>query len=243
MTGLASTAGLFAGEPVSGIGIAAGTTITQINSSSQITLSQAATSTGPSSLTFIGDDPALNGTMVLNSNLVTGLSSTAGLYVDEPVVVPGISTTTLITAIDSSSEITLNQAAPLYLTASLTFLDDETIADAMLTSGSTTATGLVSTSGFYLGEPVSGTGIPLDTTVAAINSATSITLSQAARSSESSNLTFLSDVRTLTGTLSATTSVAGLPSTLGLSEGEDVFGAASRRGRPSPRSTRPRRSP
>ena len=52
VTSLSSTAPFFVGESVIGTGIPSGTTISQVNSSSAITLSQAATLKGSSSLTF-----------------------------------------------------------------------------------------------------------------------------------------------------------------------------------------------
>jgi YD repeat-containing protein len=61
------------------------------------------------------------------------------------------------------------------------------------TSGSTTISGLVTTTAFVVGMAVSGTGIPLGATVATIVSSSSITISAAATASSSGTfLTFTS---------------------------------------------------
>ena len=52
VTGLSGTASMFSGMPVEGSGVPSGTTISSVDSSSQITLSQNATSSGSSTLTF-----------------------------------------------------------------------------------------------------------------------------------------------------------------------------------------------
>jgi hypothetical protein len=59
VTALTSTATLAVGNAVSGVGIAAGTTIAQVNSGTAITLSIAATASGTNALTF---NPAINWT-------------------------------------------------------------------------------------------------------------------------------------------------------------------------------------
>jgi hypothetical protein len=59
-----------------------------------------------------------------------------------------------------------------------------------LTSSSPSVTGLASTVGLSIGQPVSGTGIPSGTTIAAITSATAITLSANATASGAATLTF-----------------------------------------------------
>jgi hypothetical protein len=61
-----------------------------------------------------------------------------------------------------------------------------------LTNTSTSVTGLASTSGLYIGMPVSGTNVPAAATIAMINSATAITLSVAATGSGAQTLTFSS---------------------------------------------------
>ena len=58
------------------------------------------------------------------------------------------------------------------------------------THGTISVTGLTSTASLSVGMPVSGAGIPADTTIASIVSGTSITLSQAATSSATGSLSF-----------------------------------------------------
>ncbi len=57
-------------------------------------------------------------------------------------------------------------------------------------NNTTSVTGLTDTTQIRLGSPVSGTGIPANTTVASIDSATSLTLSQAATTTGAQSLTF-----------------------------------------------------
>jgi hypothetical protein len=57
-------------------------------------------------------------------------------------------------------------------------------------NATTSVTALTSTANLYVGMPVSGTNIPAGTTIAQVNSATSITLSAAATGSGSVTLTF-----------------------------------------------------
>ena len=227
MTGLASTAGLFEGEPVSGTGIPAGTTIAAINSASVITLSLNATASGSSSLTFARVDPViytdLTGTLHATT-AVTGLSSTAGLYLGEAVSGKGIPLGTTIAQVNSSSAITLSQAATLSGSSSLSFLSDFRPLTGTL-KGTTAVIGLPSTLGLSEGEAVLGAGIPAGATIAAINSTTAITLSQAATTSVPTSLNFVSNATSLAATLNGTTAVSGLPSTVGLYDGELVVGA------------------
>ncbi len=65
-----------------------------------------------------------------------------------------------------------------------------TVSQGTLTAGSAAVTGLASTQGLSVGENVAGTGIPAGTTIAAINGATSITLSANATAGGSQSLTF-----------------------------------------------------
>ena len=172
-------------------------------------------------------NPVLIGTLN-GTTSVTGLASTAGLSEGESVSGNGIPAGTTIAAINSASAITLSLSATASGSSTLTFVrvDPVLYTNLMGTLNATTAVGLSSTAGLYVGEAVSGSGIPLGTTIAAIDSAiSSITLSQAATTSGPSSLTFLSDFRPLTGTLNATTTVTGLPSTSGLYEGEAILGA------------------
>jgi hypothetical protein len=77
---------------------------------------------------------------------------------------------------------------------------------AITQNGTTTATsavvtGLTSTANLVVGQPVSGTGIPANTTIASINSATQVTLSAAATASGTVAITFASTPLTITSAL------------------------------------------
>ena len=110
MTGLPSTLGLYEGEAIVGAGIPAGTSIAAINSTTSITLSQAATTDGSSSLTFVSNDTSLAATLD-GTNVVSDLSSTVGLYDGELVTGAGIPAGTTISRITSASSVTLSQSA------------------------------------------------------------------------------------------------------------------------------------
>ena len=93
-----------------------------------------------------------------------------------------------------------------------------------LSSGQNTVTGLSGTTGLFVGESVTGTGIPSGTTISAINPPSGITLSQNATASGSTALTFS---LVFTGTLTnGSTTVSGLSSSeiADLFVGESVMG-------------------
>ncbi len=124
VTGISSTAVLFDGEAVTGIGIPVGTTITSIvrstaSSPGSIMLSAPATITGgPVFETITGLPSTIVGT--LNGMQVTGISSTTGLNVGETVTGNGIPVGTTITAIGpASGTITLSAPATFSVTESL----------------------------------------------------------------------------------------------------------------------------
>ena len=188
MTGLASTASLYVGEPVSGSGIPAGTTIAQLSTPSSIALSQASTTSGSDTLTFFSDFQSRTGTLSTSTE-VTGLATTLGLIEGEQVTGAGIPAGTSIAAIDSSASIVLSQHATTSGPTSLSFVTNDTAQAATLNS-TTLVTGLARTAGFFAGELVTGAGIPTGTTIAQIDSASSLTLSQAATAAGSTVLIF-----------------------------------------------------
>jgi hypothetical protein len=85
-----TTLGLLPGQTVTGSGIPAGTTIVSVDSSSQVTLSNAATATSLATGTSLTFTLVLTGTLTSGSNTVTGLASTAGLWVGESVTGTGV---------------------------------------------------------------------------------------------------------------------------------------------------------
>lgn len=100
---------------------------------------------------------------------------------------------------------------------------DKTLMSGVLTSGSSTVTGLSSTASFYVGMPISGTGIPSGATVGTIPSTTSITLADSSGNPINATASSI-PTTTQTGTLPATTSatITGLTSTSGLVVGQSV---------------------
>jgi uncharacterized repeat protein (TIGR01451 family) len=311
-----TTLGLLVGQTVTGTGILSGTTIASVDSSSQVTLSKAATATSLTPGTSLTFTLVLNGTLASGSKIVTGLSSTAGLFVGESLAGTGIpipqlpsnptqgtpETGTRIASIGADGHsITLTANATASGTQSLTFItglaldgsgmefmssvvdnttvytqtysysstyqnpflltpppdvcmtlyhdtgatggshsvvgdgpglnsdnslnnnnnsgdyqvysglldytldgkavgsDDTptTALNGMLTTGSTTVTGLSSTSALYVGEYVTGSGLPAGDQVASIVNGTTITLSAAATATGGKNLTF--DTATVAG--------------------------------------------
>lgn len=153
--------------------------------------------------------PARTGVTTSASASVTGLSSTADLWVGMPVEGNGIPAGTTIASIDSASSITLSAAATASASVPITLFyygygaggnastfgvpDDRGVFERGLdtgaagrdtlsysctnTGGTSSITGLSGTDGMSVGMAVSGTGVPGGATIAAINSATSITLS------------------------------------------------------------------
>jgi hypothetical protein len=85
-----TTLGLLPGQTVTGSGIPAGTTIVSVDSSSQVTLSNAATATSLPTGTSLTFNLIMSGTLTSGSNTVTGLASTAGLWVGESVLGTGV---------------------------------------------------------------------------------------------------------------------------------------------------------
>ncbi len=161
---LASTTGLSVGEEVSGTGIAVGTTISSIDvSNSQVTLNQAATASGSQNLAF----------------------SPPQMILSQPATASGLETLTF------PPTLTLSLPATASGTQALTFLSQVTVAGT-LASGSDVVTGLSSTSGLAVGESVTGTGIPANTTIVSVDTSTQVTLNATATASASENLTFTS---------------------------------------------------
>lgn len=104
------TAYLFAGMPITGTGISAGTTISTVSSTS-ITISANATATST----------ALTGTTTNGSYNVTSISTTAALAVGQTVTGTGIPSGTTIVSIVSGTAILISAAATASGTPTLTF--------------------------------------------------------------------------------------------------------------------------
>ncbi len=131
------------------------------------------------------------------SNLVTGLNSTAGLYVGMPVTNANVPAGTTIAAINSNSSITLSQNATGGTAGTLSFgnssigvagvLQPSSFGNVTTVANSPTVT-VPSTAGFYVGMAVSGTNIPSNTVVTAITNSTTLTLSQNATAPSSTGV-------------------------------------------------------
>jgi hypothetical protein len=108
-------------------------------------------------------------TAITNKNTtLTFVSSVAGLLPGMPVTSGTlIAANTVITAVGTNT-ITLSAATPTATTVAPT---------GFITNGSATVTGVSSVSGLIVGQPITGTGIPSNTTISAVGTNT-ITLSQ-----------------------------------------------------------------
>ncbi|MDR3436515.1 LysM peptidoglycan-binding domain-containing protein, partial [Telmatospirillum sp.] len=149
---------LYAGEAISGAGIPAGTTIVSVNAAAgSATLSAAATASG----TFAP------GASVTTVNGSTAISYSGGaLYVGEAISGTGIPAGAKIASVNASAgTATLSVAA----TASGTITVGAPVGTSLTTtSGSATVSYVGS---LWVGEPISGVGIPAGATVASINAA------------------------------------------------------------------------
>ncbi len=187
VTGLAAAQlrELIAGDQVTGTGIPAGTTVTQVDpnatpagfvmsnvvstGTSQVltfsdplvvapTVETGSIAAGSTTLSGLVLQTSMTGTTTASGTTVTHLATTASLQVGDTVIGTGIPAGTVITQIQGPYSIILSQAA------------------------TTGAAGVVLQFSPPLvdGQPVTGPGIPAGTTIAAILSGTSVTLSQAA---------------------------------------------------------------
>ena len=203
ITGVSSVTGLLLGQPISGTGIPASTTIAGITSNT-ITISQKTT---------LQTSVAPTGYSTSGSSTITGVSSISGLIVGQAITGSGIPTspaTTIVAA--SGTTITMSQAANA--TPLVTFTG-------VLNSGSSTITPVGSTSGVATGQVVTGTGITAGTTITNIGS--NLTLSgPASASSPTTNIVTFNGIVTsgsanITNVASTTTGlVVGQPLTAGV---------------------------
>ena len=145
------------------------------------------------------DMTVINGVLAAGSTTVTGLSNTGLMYVGMGVSGPGIPSGTTVASILSSSAITLS-AAPSITSISQT---------GTTTIASNFITGLSDTSNLYVGQSVTGAGIPTGSTIVAIPSSTSLYFSL-----------------TITGnTTAGSSTITGIPNTSILSVGQNIGGS------------------
>jgi flagellin-like hook-associated protein FlgL len=165
ITGIDAT-DFFNGMAVSGPGVPSGTTILNVDSASQITLSQPLTQavTG-GTFTFLPNTSKTGGSTTALTNTITGLPDTTGLAVGMSVSGPNIPTNTKITGI-AGTTLTLNNNATL-TAAGGTFTFGPTVTKAGTSNPPNQITGLplAQLQNLYIGMKVTGPGIPDNTTI------------------------------------------------------------------------------
>ncbi|MEI6702222.1 MAG: hypothetical protein WCL71_01640, partial [Deltaproteobacteria bacterium] len=230
VTGL-DTTNLSAGMMISGTGVQSGTTILNVDSSSQITLSSPLTQavTG-GTFTFLPTiSKTVNGatTSTTNfSNQLTGLPDVTGLSVGMSVLGPNLPENTRITGIGPGTAITINNNATL-TAAGGTFTFGPTVTKLGTTNPPNQITGLplAQLQNLYIGMKVTGPGVPDDTTITDIdttdnNGTGSVTLSKIPTGpGGAGQFVFEGYIdsygeRTMMGTVTnGSSSISGLPST------------------------------
>lgn len=165
--------------------------------------------------------PSRNGTTVNGANTLTGLATTADLYVGMPIEGAGIPAGTTIASITGLTTATMSANATAGATVPITLfyhgygsggsattfgvpddrglfergLDtgskgyDKSTITGTTTNASTAITGIASTRGLFVGQAISGTGVPGGATIASITSSSAITISAAATASATVELT------------------------------------------------------
>jgi hypothetical protein len=196
ITQLSGAAGFVTGQPISGNGIPAGTTIIKVSSSS-ITMSNPATiTTGTTSTTFTG-------TITSGSAVITGLSSTNGLIAGQLLTGTGIVTGTTISSISGN---TLTMSANATASGTITATATTTSFTGFVTSGSKSITGLPTTTGLATGQLLVGAGIPSGTTISSISGST-VTMSAAATATSTITATGITGY--LSNVITQVSSIAG----------------------------------
>ncbi|MEQ1824088.1 MAG: TIGR02597 family protein [Fimbriimonadaceae bacterium] len=154
------TTGVLPGMSIVGAGIPGSTTVSVVVDGTTLTLSNAATATA-AGLAFVASSPA--------SNTVT-VADTTGVVPGMGITGAGIPVNTTVSVVVNGTTLTLSNAATttgagLALTAS--------------SPASSTVT-VTSTAGVVPGMSITGSGIPVNTTVALVVNGTTLTLSNAA---------------------------------------------------------------
>lgn len=196
ITNVSSTSGLLAGEVIAASGLPSGTYITNIVSSTQLSVSQAATATTTGvTLVIIKGTPiiATIGNVTDGSESVTSVSPTTGLSTGEFVTNVNLQDGTAITAVASSalsiSQVAIGTQQAAALAAGNRPQVTSIFMTATLTSGSTSVTNMPASVQPGLGASVWGLGIPAGTVSTAL-SGTTMTLSQSATLSQTSSIHF-----------------------------------------------------
>ena len=187
ITQVSSTTGLAVGQPLTAPGIAPGATITAIGGTSPYTVKMSLPAIASSTVTPTG-------TVTAGSNVITNVTSLAGVTVGQVITGPTVS----FTGITTSGSASLTNVS---INASFT---------AITTSGSPTLTSVSSLTGLAIGQVLTGAGIPANTAIIAI-SGTTITMSANATASVSTAVTITSSASLAVGQLlSAPVSFTGI---------------------------------
>ncbi|HZT89741.1 MAG TPA: TadE/TadG family type IV pilus assembly protein [Stellaceae bacterium] len=175
------TSGIRAGMQITGPGITAGTTVSSVNSTTQITLSASATATGTGVNLTVGTYTAVSTTTTktptgrwsAGSNIITNMSSTTGIGVGMVVTSTsaGIPTApiTTVTSVDSSTQIHISQNATV-TQASNQPLTIKTVGGT-ITNGSNIINAVSTATTPTVGMVVSGANIPANSTIVSVDSA------------------------------------------------------------------------
>jgi hypothetical protein len=210
-SGVPGTAGLglSANQPLTAPGIAPGALITLVGANTvQMSLPAIASSI-----------VTPTGTVTAGSNVITNVTSLAGVTVGQVIAGPTIS----FTAITTNASASLTKVS---INASFT---------AITTSGSPTLTSVSSLTGLAIGQVLTGAGIPANTAISAI-SGTTITMSANATATVSTAVTITSSASLAVGqvlsspvsftgiTTSGSPTITGITSVTGLAAGQGLTG-------------------
>ena len=195
VTSLSSTSGISTGQPITGTGVASGTTVSAIGTNT-LTMSKAATaSTTQTPMAFTG-------TQTTGSAVITNVSSFTGLAVGQPVSGANVQPGTTITNLNASGG-----ALTLSIAPAGTVLQPLT-PTGILTPSSNIITGVSSTVGVLPGQPITGTGIPANTVVTG-TTATTISMGILVSGIVTSGSSTVTSLTTTTGSAATTGLVVG----------------------------------
>lgn len=226
---VASTAGLSVGMPVSGPGLDPNhaTTITNIDPVAKtVTISDFPVIGTSGTYTFTNAATSQAGNS--RQSQIQGLvgPGTADLAVGMTVTGAGVPANTTITSIVNGTDVTLSNALTATVAATLNF--DPTInrSGTINLTQPNQITGLATTVGLAAGMSVSGAGIPVGTTITAVNAITgTVTLSNSVTQMGTANFAFGKTVSTQTGnTNHPPNMITGLPTTTNLYVGMKISG-------------------
>lgn len=192
---LTNTNNMFVGQTISGAGVATGATVTAITTNTQLTMSLPATANESSSTITMGATPFISnlvgsftqsgttsvpspitGTTTNGSTVIT-TSTTTGVFIGETVSGTGIPAGATVTGLVPSTSITIS--APATASGSIT-----------ITLGGSPVVLISDSTYMFVGQGVSGTGIPVGAYIVSITPNTAITLSAPATTSGTNTLTF-----------------------------------------------------